>query len=366
MEPILLFLPMIVLFGIVTSYTDIKMGIIRNRHIILALVYIPIAYSVILLFNYFMGIPIRLSYLQDLGINMIISAMFAFAAWHFKIWSAADGKLFLAYSGLVPLTAYSNTYFSYFPSFVLLINTFFPVFIFFAGKSVLSSSRKEKLDFLRRLKRNDIIELVLSVFWITWVTRLLSFIVKFNIGLSANLLIVLLLVLILRKNLNWKLSLTISVLRIVFDFQYIFTLTFAWMFFVLTVVALSTFFILAFCSGLFIKNIKIKSLKPGMVLSDHIIHERGKYKKMDESEALGNNNILKGDLLKIGKDGGGLTEKEINKLNSLEKIGKLDFSDIRVLQTLPFSPFLFMGVILTILASGNFLILINLIYSMLG
>ena len=49
-----------------------------------------------------------------------------------------------------------------------------------------------------------------------------------------------------------------------------------------------------------------------MVLSDHIIHERGKYKKMDESEALGNTNILKGDLLKIGYDGGGLTEKEIN------------------------------------------------------
>lgn len=361
----LFFLPAILILGVVTSYTDIKFGKIKNRHILIALAYIPIAYAVIVAYYFISAVPVSISYFSDLALNMAIALVFSFAAWHFKVWSAADGKLFFAYSGFVPLMAYSNTYFAYFPSFVLLINTFFPIFLYYAVKSIFFSSLKEKTEFFRKIKISLIAVLILNAFWISWVSRLIAIFLKYDIGLLGNIMIIISIIfLVKRSTIFWKFSLGLSALRIVFDYSYVFTLEFLWQFIILSTISISIFLVLMLSSSLFTKTISIKNLKPGLILSDYIYYEKGKYKKIDELEAFDlfeRGIIKKNDFLKISKTGEGLTREDIESIKKLRKTKKLDFSKIMISQTLPFSPFLFFGVLLTLVASGNFIILLGLL-----
>ena len=55
----------------------------------------------------------------------------------------------------------------------------------------------------------------------------------------------------------------------------------------------------------------------------------------------------------LDEEAEGITQKQI------DKIKKLGFNKIRVSQTIPFAPFIFLGVILTLLAKGNILIVVK-------
>ena len=290
-----------------------------------------------------------------------IALVFSFFAWHFGLWSAADGKLFLAYSGLVPLVVYSRTYFAYFPSFVILINTFFPVFVYYAIKSVFFTGIGEKREFIKKIKPGMLIELLLMVFWITWISRLLSVFVNLDIGFLGSILIMVGIIFFVERLTNiWKISIPLCLLRILFDYYYVFSPAFIWEFIVMSLILVSIFFVIMFSGGLFTKPVYVKKLKPGMMLSDYVYREKGKYKKMGEMEMLrmlSEGAGKRSDLLRIGKTGEGLSREEAEKIKKLEKEKKLDFSVIEVTQTLPFSPFLFLGVLLTVIAGGNFLLL---------
>jgi len=362
MDILYFFLPAILILGAATSYTDIFYGKIKNKHIGIALAFIPAAYSVIVGYYLLAGIPVNASYLADVGLNMAIALAFSFTAWHFKVWSAADGKLFFAYSGLVPLVIYSRTYFAYFPSFVMLINTFFPIFIYYAAKMVFSTSMKQKGEFFKKISPVMVLGLVLGVFWITWVSRLLNIFIGLDIGVLGNILIIMSIIFFMRRVAAvWKVSIVLSALRIIFDFQYVFTYQFLAEFVLFSVLLVLIFFVLMFSIKKVTSIVDVKKLKPGMLLADYVYLEKGKYKKMDEMEMfemISKGAIKESDLLKIGVGGDGLSEEDIRKIEKLRKGRKLDFPNIRIAQTLPFAPFLFLGVLLTVIAGGNFLLLL--------
>ena len=363
MEMLWFFLPAIIILGVMTSYTDIKFGKIKNKHIILLLLYILIAYITLIFVGFLVGFTMRATYLFDLGINMLIALIFGFVAWHFRIWSAADAKLFFAYSGLVPLTAYSNTYFAYFPSFVILVNIFFPVFIYYVIKSIFFTSSREKISFIKKIKAGQIPSTVFGVFSSIWISRFLTIFIKIDIGLLGNILIMVSLFYLIRRIMvkmgMWRFAILLFLFGIILDYSYLFTLQFFWRFISFSIILIPMFFILMFSRILMIRFVEIKDLKTGTVLYDYIYYEKGKYKRMEEQEVTGSKIIKKESLLKMGDRAEGLTDEEVKKIKDLRKRGKLDFSSITVLQTLPFSPFLFLGVILTIIAGGNFLLLIK-------
>jgi len=56
-----------------------------------------------------------------------------------------------------------------------------------------------------------------------------------------------------------------------------------------------------------------------------------------------------------------LAEADIKKLNTLCKKNKLKFSNISVKQTMPFAPFLFVGVLLTFLIRGDVITYLKLL-----
>ena len=156
------FLAAIILIGLFTSYEDIKEGKIRNKYIILALIYTLLAYVFIITIYYFGGVPIRAEYFIEFIINGVIALLVGFLLWYSRVWTAGDGKLFFAYSLLVPLSAYSFGYIKYFPSLVILINTFLPIFIFLFVGLLLKTTRQQKVDSAKKiLSLNNIISLII-------------------------------------------------------------------------------------------------------------------------------------------------------------------------------------------------------------
>ncbi len=152
----ILFLPFIFLIGIVTSYGDVRYGKVRNKWIILGLIW---GLTIIVFFFvwYFIASPITryyyfeiqnlpdgspapvftvsLTYLAKVILNTVIALVVAFLMWRFNAWAAGDAKLFVVYALLLPLKYYWKSYLPYFPSFVLLINIFIPIFLYLLFRS---------------------------------------------------------------------------------------------------------------------------------------------------------------------------------------------------------------------------------------
>lgn len=169
----ILFLPVLLFIGLITTYEDIRYGKIRNKWIKLGLVWGTIVIisflvwffiaSPVLHFYYFEirqlppGSPapvfvVNLEYLGRVVVNTLIALLTAFLMWRAGAWAAGDGKLFVVFALLLPLQYYWKSYLPYFPSFVLLINIFIPFFIYLLFISV---SHWLKFIYLERIKKQS-------------------------------------------------------------------------------------------------------------------------------------------------------------------------------------------------------------------
>ena len=356
----LIFLPAILLLGIITSYQDIKYGKIRNKWIVFSIIYALIAYIFVTAIYKISNIPLNYHYFIDVILNIFIACLAGFLLWNFKFWSAADGKLLIAYSALLPLTLYSNFYVKYFPSFIILVNTFVP-FLIFALFLFLTKAKSLELKKVKNTKKSEFAILFLNLFWILWIPKLLG-LLKINLDFLTSLIIVMALAIGLQKLFKKKIiliSLFLCILRILFD-STIFTLAFLEQFLIYSLLVIVIFFVFKFSSAMFIKNVPLAQLKPGMILIGKICRKGKKYIIIEqEEEKL--NQFKKQDLLSVNLEAEGLTIQDINRIKKLQKQGKLGFSGVRVHQTLPFAPFLFFGVLLTLIAKGNFFLFLKLV-----
>lgn len=127
----------ILFIGILVSYEDIKFGKIRNKWILIGL-FIGIGVHLIgLASNVFSW-----DYIFKVCLNAGLALFLGYLIWHFNGWSAGDAKLFFVFSLLLPLKFYRQNYLPYFPSFVILINTFFPFLVFSIGQSLFLFFKK--------------------------------------------------------------------------------------------------------------------------------------------------------------------------------------------------------------------------------
>jgi Flp pilus assembly protein protease CpaA len=129
-----LFLPMIFLIGLITSYQDFRYGKIKNKWIILGLAWGLGIYLFFLVWGLISEPIISFSYIFKVFINSFIALIIGYLLWYFNLWSAGDAKLFALFAFLLPLEYYWRTALPYFPSFVLLINIFIPVLVFYLIK----------------------------------------------------------------------------------------------------------------------------------------------------------------------------------------------------------------------------------------
>lgn len=125
-------MPVILFIGAITSYEDFTISKIRNKWVVLGLLYPVFCYSFLYLLVFAKLIDyggVNHAYIISILINTAIGIVVAYGIWKFGAWSAGDAKLFIAYTLLIPLDFYSKGYIKFFPSLVLLFNIYLPLLI---------------------------------------------------------------------------------------------------------------------------------------------------------------------------------------------------------------------------------------------
>ena len=366
------FLPGILFLGIITSLSDIKYGKIRNKWIIFALIY-GLVVNIFLIFYYLYLGNLSLGYILELCINMGFGLLVGFGFWWIRVWTAGDGKLFFAYSVLIPLAVYKQGAIRWIPSFTLLINIFIPglvVMIFLIlFKIKIMAIKKVLRSFLKEFfQLKSLFNTVVYLFAILWAVQiLLSF-----VGIKNYILRIVLTIAVfsgIKKKLKGKsvyLMLGIVLLRLILD-KSVYSLSFL---IDLAVIVFVWRLFRSFLKGslsilgeeIFAKDIKVDKLKLGMILSEtveKISKDRLGYFKKQNIKVI---KCKSGYYIRRKKsrfelddfiEEEGLTEKQINKLK------KVGIESIKISQTIPFAPFMFFGVLLTLIVKGNILILVD-------
>ena len=243
-------------------------------------------------------------------------------------------------------------------------------------KLKLSTTKKFITEFLVEfLNPKQLISSILFLFAISWIVQAILLI----IGLGNNFLLMMTFTMLASAGIQKKLGnktnsilILAAVLRFILDkniYSFKFLVGFLIMLFIWK-------FIRSFLTGaiskitieIFTRNVSINKLKPGMVLAEIIQkkekiskQELKKYEEMHNAEIFNNKGI---NYIKkpksfvdidnfIDEESEGLTKEQINKIK------KIGFKKIKVSQMIPFAPFIFFGVILTIIVKGNILIYIK-------
>ena len=353
------FLPVIVFFGLITSFEDITYGKIKNKYIIFAIVYAIIVYLILILVYSFQG-TFRIQYLSDLIINLLFTIMVGFFLWKSKIWTSGDGKLFIAYAFLVPLTEYSKGYITFFPSMTLLINTFVPFVIYAIIVLFFFTTIKQKMKVVTEIKIKQVGWLSLSLFALSWLSDIFLLYLGIRSNFFMNIFVIFILIALAQKIFPDKINemiICMGILRILLDWKFVFTFEFLNEFLGLMLCFfLLRFFFLKLSFDVFSKKVPIDRLKNGMILADGIYYDK-KMKKYKKERRLAFDVILGKKNKKNNQQFNFLLEelrnKDIEKLIELKKQKKLSFNHLKIQQTLSFAPFMFAGTLITILIKGQ-------------
>ena len=283
--------------------------------------------------------------------------------WLGSLWTAGDAKLFIAYAALIPLSVYSYGYVKWFPAITLLMNTFVPIFIFFFLLLMFKTSLEQKKEALKPLvEPKQLINSFFSLFALFWLIELLfplvGIVPNYFFKMIGSIIVFSILQTTLKKNMLGA-AIVISSIRLIVDksvynllfIEKIFGLFLFWFIFkgVITNLGQKTFS----------KKIEIKELKAGMLPAETVYEDNKRYFKEGQEHQM--ISTEKKSFLELSA--GGLTKENIEKLKQLRKEKRLKFNSLKIKQTLPFAPFMLLGVLVTLISEGNFLVIVNILRS---
>lgn len=363
MNELLFLLPMILFLGIVTSYQDIKTGKIRNHWLLLAIAYAVIVNLMIYVYVVSGGQDVANAnrYMLELFITFLVSLIVSFVMWWVGLWTAGDAKLFAVFSLLVPLSVYNLGYVKYFASVNIIMNTVVPYFAVYAIIFLVKTSWKQKLKYMKQsLNPRQVWSMAIFIFAFLWPLDMFYKFTSLPSNFFMSIAILFVMMTVVEKTLGSRayiFTYSLSVLRLFLD-KNLLTLN-SWLLFfdILIGFIILRYFILYMGYDFMTKWVDIKLFRKGMVPAEMVFKEEGEYKKQpilhfSLLSYLQEKTRKREHLFELTAEG--LTEKEAKKIRSLEE--KLDFEHLRVYKTMPFAPYLFLGVILTILFRGNLFI----------
>ncbi|MDP7080325.1 MAG: hypothetical protein QF415_10570 [Candidatus Undinarchaeales archaeon] len=343
----LVLVPLLAL-GAITSLTDIREGKIRNKHV----------FPFILLGILRMLILDTHGYLGLLNTGIALAA--GFGLWHLNLWSAGDAKLFLAFAALVPLNdltmQFNQVY--WFPSFMVLVNTFVPMFALMLFRLLFFTPLAMKTMLLRRvLKPVQVVSVGMALFVFIWLGRVLMDALGLPQVFIINLLIMFACIEVIDRVAPtgaMPVYAVLSVVRLAVDpgvWEPGFIAAFGTL---LISFLLLRYFVIYMGHHFYSTPCAIDELKPGMMPSEGIVEKDGRYHKVE----LITINILSAMRLKKLKlafemRSKGLNEEEVERIKKLAEDDKLQFDEILVQQTTPFAPFIFLGALLTLYTGGD-------------
>lgn len=326
--------PFLAIFAAVTSWEDIRTGLIRNVWVLAAIVYALASLLAQTILLHVRGEAVNPAYLSIFLTNAVVAVLVGVVVWLGHLWSAADAKMFFAYAMVVPLHWYEKSLIQQFPALALLVNSLLPVAAWYVlvtlyrlatgtHKEEIRSAIKEALAPMIHL------ELILFLFGFSWLLSIAP--------LTVPLLIVLLLLVYsLGKPLLgvWfvRLSAAAAVARLLFQGSALLSLAFAKQF-LLTYLAIAFLFIFLLKAGkaAFSDLVPVERLQAGMIPTQDL----GGGIPAHRSE--------------------GLSEDEVKQLKKMLGDGKVS-KGISIAQSVPFAPFMALGVLLAALLQGNILL----------
>ena len=369
-------LPAILLLGVTTSWEDFREGKIRNRWVLAALGYALLAYVLLFLLSAASGKMPSWEVLE-LFTNMGFAVVLGFGLWAGGLWTSGDGKLFIAFAALVPVSVYSRSSYPWIPSLTLVINIFVVslavMLAWILRKHSVWSIKGRRL--LKEVIQLSLLRSVLLLFAISWLVSLFLSLIGVSLQTTPLVLVTwMALSLLQRKAPSWIIypMAALAVCRLVFDHS-VFSLSFVMSFALLVLgwVLIRSLLVGALasaCSQAFTKEIPVSSLRPGMKLADsleakkdlapkvlkalrkqsgiQVIRSKAGYIVRSEKKSFTNEGFLK-------EEPEGLNSQQVNRIQ------QLGVKKIRVSETVSFAPFIFAGVLMTLLVKGNVLILLQ-------
>lgn len=363
---VLIYLLPVIAFGFISTYYDMKKGIIKNKLILIMLITAVILHT----FSIFLS-PALFAMLPSLILNVGFSIFVGVLLWMIQIWPAGDAKLFISYSSLIPLTLFEN-FVSPFISFDFLINTFVPIFfIMFIFLLIKSGPSEIKKSLKFTFKPYDTFIVFIVIVGFLWFIRnAFSF-----LGIFINYFIIIILLFIILEIINKIVPVNMEylyvflvILRLILDYRTVFT--FGYLYDLLSIffayVVIRYFIIDLGFRGFTVKK-KIEDLESGMCLAEGIIKSKKRgvnYEKrgmmfFSFPQALMEKRRIK-YIHNVSFDG--LSKKDVEKIKKLRKEGKIPFDELMVQVSTPVAVFLFVGIVLTIILQTNFVTYIKGIY----
>jgi hypothetical protein len=351
------FLPWIIALGIITSIEDLKEGKIRNKYILISIFYAILANIIVIIVGYILAILnkqiyiVHWSYLLEWLVGAILSLVLGFIIWYAKLWTEGDAKLYFAYALLVPLSIYNFGYVKYFPSLIILINTFIPLIVYYFIKIIIKSCMSADMEQIKKFFNiGNLITPLLLIFCISWLGQLLGIVTKISL---LNYFLLLLITIVIQRIFKKSLLpflIIVSVLRLIIDKSNL-SLTYFLPFISLAAIAIILNFVLNNISSKVIySKASISDLKPGMTVVT-LPDDSAKLEKGHKSI-----NVILDRLL--SEQGAGSMQLELNS-NNIKQISeyasrnKIKNALFNVKDTMPFAPFIFGGVLITIFLKGN-------------
>ncbi len=322
---------LIIIFGIRTSYSDIRQGKIWNKDIL----YGFLASSLMLLFLPSSSYPFIL-------MNLVISFFVGVIFWLLGFWSPGDAKLYAMYSFMVSLLYYSPASFADYPFLMVLVYVFSPFFLVFLLTAALKTGFSEFFGaFFRSLKPERLLETALMVFAIDWAGTMFPYL---SSNIFFNLFFVMMVFSVVKRVFgldNIIFLVVVAAARMIYDkslSSYVFFYRFIFIVFVMIVFRYAAVDI---SFRVFSRKKKIRDLKKGDLPAEIIVRSGDEYKKV-RMPRFGMDRLIGGMYQQRPE---GLTKADIDKIRK----AKMRFNSIRVYDMMPFAPFMFAGTLLMLL-----------------
>ncbi|MBW2963910.1 prepilin peptidase [Candidatus Woesearchaeota archaeon] len=346
---VLWFLPGLIALGLITSYEDLKKSRIRNKYLLAGLIFSLVVNTYLFITGQF-----GIQYVFKLIMYSSIALALGFIFWYTGVWSAGDAKLFACYTVMIPIAVYGSNP-SDAPITAPLINTIVPVFLVLVTSSLIKTSKKQKIDTLKKtLNWKYILSVLLTVFGLGFILNYIFSTIwptnSYALRLACILILASVLGFVLKENMLPFMAL-LSLLRVFLGKEYIFSKSFIAGFVLLTTGYALARIIIWDLGKLFTTKVRIQDLKTGMIPAEHIT-KKGHSVKLDKIWNL--RKTGKKDFFYIPTPDG-LKEKEIWEIQRAHYNGRLHFDFLSIQQKMPFAPFMFLGAILTVIMRTNFI-----------
>lgn len=363
---IVLYLLGIFVLGSICSYTDIKNGKIYNKHIKYGIYYSLLVAIVVFFTVREFNFNAFFHYITNSAFVLVVG----FLLWYGGLWTAGDAKFFFVINLLFPPDFIYYGYKGYFYGFTLFTNIFIVLFFYFL---ILLIKRWRSVPIMKILKESLKPQLILTIFFFIFALGYLSQYLpsiltnNFFITIMFYIFVFSILSVILGKYILHVLII-LSFLRVLLQYQELFQVQFYVDFVTqLLLFFIARFIILKMSYYVFTKKRHVSRLKVGDFIAEDILPIKSNAGEVYTNMPIENLTFfayIQNQLFAhIEYDKNiGIKETNLNWFRKNKK--KLLFNRIRVYETMPFAPFIFVGVILTIVTRGDFFIwLVSLIIS---